>query len=239
MAEVREEPILVLELRDEERRQVYFSGVNMNTGAILWSHPSPRDPWWASLSYATNHTLLIQQFDGMVNPDKRVWMAVDVASFEVLWEKDDLHVAALMNDRIYGHTKGNPVQIDLRTGKAHEVGKDYERPQEIQNLVRPFQYLEGTAHFDTVRNFLENSMNGKIVGGIEYREWDGLVFISYYVQEQGLANYLMVVREDGKLLLSEKLDDSLKGLGADTFFILQGCLFYIRNKRELISYQLT
>jgi hypothetical protein len=77
------------------------------------------------------------------------------------------------------------------------------------------------------------------VGGIEYREWDGLVFISYYVQEQGLANYLMVVREDGKLVLSEKLDDSLKGLGADTFFILQGCLFYIRNKRELISYQLT
>jgi peptidoglycan/LPS O-acetylase OafA/YrhL len=49
---------------------------------------------------------------------------------------------------------------------------------------------------------------------------------------------LLVVDESGNMLLQEKLDEQLKGLGVDTFFVLSGCLFFVRNKRHLLSYKI-
>ena len=105
-------------------------------------------------------------------------------------------------------------------------------------LFHPFQYLEGTGNFETVRSFLTSKMGILPVMGAEYLEYESLIFISCYLQEDGLANYLIVVTEEGREVLRQKLEDHLKGIGLDTFFILSGCLFFVKSKRELVSYKL-
>ena len=51
-----------------------------------------------------------------------------------------------------------------------------------------------------------------------------------------MANYLLVLDKDGEVLLEVKLGEKLPGLGTDTFFMLSGCLFLIKNKKELVAY---
>ena len=110
---------------------------------------------------------------------------------------------------------------------------------EISDPIRPFQYQEGTTYYETVNKFIMEHHAHHTEGTIEYKEHEGLIFISYYRRENnGLVNYLLVFTESGERLLHEKIDEQLKGLGVDTFFILSGCLVFVRNKRELLSYQI-
>ena len=89
-----------------------------------------------------------------------------------------------------------------------------------------------------MKTFLGQKLNLTPVVALEYLELDTFIFVSYYVAEGDLVNYLLVLSADGKVLLHEKLDEHLKGIGLDTFFILSGCVIFVRNKRELVSYSL-
>jgi limonene-1,2-epoxide hydrolase len=73
---------------------------------------------------------------------------------------------------------------------------------------------------------------------LEYLEHDSTIFVSFYIQDGELANYLILISADGKLLLNEKLDEHLKGIGMGTFFVLSGCVFFVKNKVELVSYRI-
>ena len=110
------------------------------------------------------------------------------------------------------------------------------RQKKTDAVIRPSLYSEGTSYFNTVKIFLESRLNLLPVVALEYLEYDSKIFISYYTKENDLANYLLVLSHAGELLLHEKLDESLKGIGQDTFFILSGCVIFVKNKRELISY---
>ena len=81
-------------------------------------------------------------------------------------------------------------------------------------------------------------MNINPVGSIEYLEFNSLIFISYHVQSETLANYLVVLNENGTEEFKTELGDHLKGIGFETFFILSGCLFFVRNKGELVSFRI-
>ncbi|HET9053829.1 MAG TPA: DUF4905 domain-containing protein, partial [Cyclobacteriaceae bacterium] len=97
---------------------------------------------------------------------------------------------------------------------------------------------EGTPHFETVKKFVSQT-DYRITKGVEYLEFSGWIIMSVYVEESAkLANYLLVFRETGGLALTVKLGEKLAGLGADTFFILSGCLFLVQNKTDLVAYRL-
>jgi len=73
---------------------------------------------------------------------------------------------------------------------------------------------------------------------LEYLEHDSIIFISFYIEEGELANYLLIISAGGEVLMKEKLDEHLKGIGIDTFFLLSGCVIFVKNKVELFSYKI-
>jgi hypothetical protein len=159
------------------------------------------------------------------------------------WRKENFSFQSLQKGKVKGLLI-NPEPVtavfDAHSGEAVVDEINDKEGNEIFDLVRPFQYLEGTPYFKTVSDFVSEQFEETIIGAAEYVEIDGLIFISYYIKkEDGLANYLLVITSDGAVLQHEKLGERLKGLGVDTFFLLAGCLFYIRNKNELLSYILT
>ena len=69
-------------------------------------------------------------------------------------------------------------------------------------------------------------------------EYEDVIIISLYIQQPELTNYLLILSNEGELLMKEKLDEHLKGIGLDTFFIFEGCVLFAKNKRELFSYKI-
>lgn len=237
--------ILVLEVRDDARRQVSFSALNYRDKRFLWKDRTFEERWWAGLLAGQGSSLLLQQYDATGKLDGKTLLVYDLETLTLRWKREGFSYhttgAHYVSGFIAAQQQPEPILLDLATG--HELegdGTEFEwEGDKIFEPLRPFQYQEGTPYFDTTSKFLEEHLQLTTVGCVEYQEYEGLIFISYYLREStGLANYLLVLREDGVTLLHEKLDEQLKGLGVDTFFILSGCLFFVQNKRELLSYQI-
>lgn len=133
-------------------------------------------------------------------------------------DKTSLHFLSLEDGKIL---KEQPVAASAHTNKA----------------VHPFQYLQGEPDFETVKKFIQTKRKAMPRLGAEYLEWEGFIFISYYVGD-ALTNYLAIFDEVGDCVYEEKIGTNLKGIGVNTFFIASGYLFFVKNKIELVTFRI-
>jgi hypothetical protein len=232
---------LFLEVRNVLEKKVSFSALNLHNNQWLWKDVVLDEPWWVSLTAVDGNILLFTVYTDTDNPDKKSIIAYDVDKSQMAWWRNGfslITVNSLYVKGIDSKFPGKEVILDLLTGQSVDhVDFHLADPQNFP-VIRPFQYDEGTAHFNTVRDFLATRLGIVPVATIEYLEFEWLIIISVLVNEQGLANYLYAFTTGGQLLVKEKLGESLKGVGLDTFFIFSGHLIFVKNKNELISYKI-
>jgi len=231
--------ILVLEVRDKERKRVTFSACESRTGKFIWRDKSFDESWWINLGAVSDNVVVFTVYLETNNPDKKGVFAYHIFEDRMLWWHNDFSLVSVSNGIVEGISSKygfRNLTLDIMTGKELSEKKDKE--QLHISVIRPHQYLAEHSYFDTVKIFLEQKFNLSPVMALEYLEHDSVIFISFYVQENELANYLIVISADGNLLVKEKLDEQLKGIGLDTFFILSGCVFFVKNRAELVSYKI-
>ncbi len=237
---VEADDLLFIETRDDVNFQVKFSVLNYRTNGFLVKDVLLPESWWVSMTAARNHTLLLHRYVNKGNPDRKNLIAFDVASQSIRWEADNFSFYGWDDHVVSGYRPGDdlvPVTLSVTTGEVVEQ-PFMEFRQDGPVHERPVFYPEGSPHFETVKKFLDRT-DYAITGGVEYLEHDRWILMSVYVTEAGnLANYLLVFDQMGNLALNVKLGEKLTGLGADTFFILSGCLFLVKNKTELVAYRL-
>ncbi|MBA4058259.1 MAG: hypothetical protein C0490_26315, partial [Marivirga sp.] len=196
------------------------------------------EPWWISLGASSGDILLFTIYLETNNPDKKGVFAYHIEDRKVVWWNNDFSLTALANGQVFGVTSKygtRSVVLDMLSGR--EIApRDTGEMKEV--VIRPHQYLDDNEYFATVKTFLSRKFNLTPVIALEYMEYDSIIFISFYIQDGELANYLLIVSADGEELMKEKLDEHLKGIGMDTFFVLSGCVFFVKNKVELFSYKI-
>lgn len=231
--------IMVLENRDSEKKEVRFSAFDYRANKFLWKDRMMEEAWWINLSAVSADIILFTLYTETNNPDKKATLAYSVSEAKMIWWNNDFSISAVGDGLVEGFSEKygkRQVVLNLTNGEKSE-----SRSVEVktaERVVRPQQYMMGHAYFETVQTFFQQKFNLLPVAALEYLEADGLIVVSCYFQENELANYLFVLSVDGTLLLKEKLDERLKGIGLDTFFILSGCLFFVKNKVELVSYKI-
>jgi hypothetical protein len=231
--------LLVVETRDHIQRKVRFSAFNYKLNTFLWKNKEMDEPWWINLSGVAGNLALFTLYTDTNNPDRKAALSYDIAEEKLVWWNNDFSISAVTNNYVIGTAEKfgrHEMVLDARTGARREGQLHHVRKDE--KVLRPYHYPEGHLYFDTVKKFLNQKFNLLPTAALEYLEHDSLIFISCYLHENELANYLFVFSHEGTLLLKEKLGEHLKGIGLDTFFILSGCLFFVRNRGELVSYKI-
>ena len=241
MVALPESNLLFLETRNGNTFQVEFYALDYNSNTFLWKEWKLAESWWISLTSAKKDTLLLQSFVTKGNPDHKNLIACDIFKQTVRWEVNEFSFHDWGEELINGYRTIDdfkPAQVNIVTGHLNEM-EWTNHDKTIDSVQRPVQYAEGNIHFNTIRNFVKSRLGEDCVGGVEYFESGNRIIISTYLQEStGLANYLIVLTNEGVILLHEKLGEKLEGLGMDTFFILSGCLFFVKNRLELVVYTL-
>lgn len=232
---------LFLEVRHPENRIVSFSCVDLRSERWLLEDKSFDEPWWTSLAAASGNILLLTVYTGTDNPDKKSLVAFDVEKKEIIWWQHAFSPDVTTRHFVTGKDSrrpGHEVVLDIFTGKPVQPADFHLEDSQNFTVIRPFQYQDGTSHFATVRDFLQSRMGISTFRHIEYLETDSLIITSVFIQENELANYLMVFDTDGDLLLHEKLGENLKGIALDTFFIFSDHLVFIKEKNEFRGYKI-
>lgn len=237
-----EEETMLIEVRNHEQRQVMFSAWQYVQDTFRWKDVMLEESWWINLNAAAHGIILFTIYLDTSNPDKKGILAYTASDLKLLWWNNDFSISSIEGSNVLGISAKmgtKDVVLDLLSGKEIPLAQSAQQPSFVKladPFLKPSLYYEGTAHFNTVKTFLESRLNLMPVVALEYLEHDSKIFISYYTKENDLANYLLVLSHAGETRLHEKLDESLKGIGQDTFFILSGCVIFVKNKRELISY---
>jgi len=228
-----------LETRDSKQKRVSFSALECESGKFLWRDVNFDEPWWVSLGAVSDDIVLFTVYLETNNPDRKGIFAYHIFDRGILWWNNDFSLVSVSGNKVEGVSSKygfRNVILDLNSGK--EISGPIEPQGKNDDVIRPHQYLSEHEYFTTVKTFLEEKFNLLPVIALEYLEHDSTIFVSFYIQDGELANYLILISADGKLLLNEKLDEHLKGIGMGTFFVLSGCVFFVKNKVELVSYRI-
>jgi hypothetical protein len=232
--------IIFLEIRNESLKKVSFSAYDLDSKECLFKDLTFEEPWWISQAEASGNVLIFTIYTDTNNPDQKSILAFDFMQNKTIWWRNKYAVAGVNGTHVLGSETGLGMKflaLNLSDGLP-AVEQPVPRGQENFLIRKPLQYYQETSHFETVKSFLSVKYQISAISLIEYLELNSLMFISYYVSEGNLANYLLVLNAEGEILLQEKIGSALKGIGLDTFFILSGYLIFEKNRRELVSYKM-
>jgi hypothetical protein len=232
---------LFVEIRNSDTKRVTFSALDLESSRWLWKEKSFEEPWWISLAGISLNVLLLTIYADTSNPDKKSILAFDVSEQKIRWWKNDFSITCVSGETVTGAgSKLGYREVVLNIFTGMEVAMDPVVLPAQQNfpVIRPFQYREGSPHFNTVKSFLERKSDISAVFSVEYCEHQTLILISAFSSKEDLANYLIVFNSKGEIVMKETLGEHLKGIASDTFFIFSGYLIFVKNKHELVSYKL-
>lgn len=238
---IANEDSLVAEVRTSDPKQASFSALALSSGNFIWRDRVLEENWWVNASALCGDKVVFTVYVDTNNPDKKGILVYSLADLQLIWWNNDFSLSAASEEYLRGFkSKLGLQEVVLEISTGREIPSEhFPSDPPTTSLRKPVQYNEGEAHYETVRNFLADRFNFVATTALEYLQLEDKIVISCYSREgESLANYLFVLSTEGNVLLKEKLDGPLKGIGFDTFFVLQGCLIFVRNKVELVSYKI-
>lgn len=227
----------VLEIRDENTRQVSFSALDLQSGNILWQDLRPEKSWWLALVDVFGNYLVLHKYSSQQKPEPMGLLVLNVKSGEILkkidgWIFFNCQENILM---IYQLDENNlPIYQEIILEK---LGIDLVTVKIAQNSS-PTHYPEDSPHFPAIFNFLYRLIHIEAQKGVDYLEIGNKIVISYYIYSNKLfQNYLLVVTHDRQILLND-LIATTEGIGIDTFTLQSDTLLYVKNENYFVGYEL-
>lgn len=251
-----EEGFLIIENRNAQEHKTKFAAIDIENKKLLWRDLEFKEDWWIGMSFIKTGNILFHIYENDQNPEPSSYFLYSVTDQSIIWESSDIRVSSLTKEGILGYIEVNDtnqlVLLNPFTGKIKNISpkeylvniSDTAGKLENKNSYYPFHYLEETDYFISVKRYLEQDHGVNPVKAIDYLEIGGAIIISYYLYNKSqkdnlkLINYLMILNKEGNQLLNEKIDESETGVGIGTFFVIKNQLIFLKNKSEIISYQI-
>lgn len=234
---------LILEVRNADLHQVSFHVIELETGKLIHSIFPEEETWWIGIQEVINGKIIAHAYESEQSPIHKGVTIYESKSATVLWENHEVYFYQKEEHTIWVNTSEQTfLQLDLSNGEVLKTQKEIPSVAiSSKELVQlPLNYSEENTHFNTISEFLKQLQGVQAVKTIEYWESFNRIVISYYIcdEEEKLENYLLVLSIDGEILFQDCLELALSGIGMDTFYVYQEKLFFIQEKRKLISINL-
>jgi len=246
---------VVIEERDVDKKEVYFSCIDRVTGEFFWKNKTFLDEkFWIGIEGTASNYLILHRFEKPDMPNHKKIIAVDLNSGEILWINDDLTFYDLDENYVYGFIPRfeNNEFFKLAIENGEIVGnlgndeearpflnsireKDYSRYSFTQNLNSA---LNNDSVSKLVNQFVSNSFYTNFC---EYIDRSNYLIFNVYdkIDPKSLINRLIVIDKiEGKPVLIETLNQATPAPIPDSFFMYDNDLYFIKDKIELIAYRL-
>jgi hypothetical protein len=253
--------MLVCETRDLESKNTFFASMNFRTKQVYLSNFQLEEKWWLSVETATDDLIFFNYFRTPELPEHIGITAVDIITGKTKWENKDLTFLFADSAELYAYEENLSREIfyklDAVNGKIIEKYEDdkiadsllelkkYNEEKLFSGFLYPEIFIHGKEDDSYTGNYFTARFDGiKYSGEIEFIDTVNLLIYNYHVIEginlkditkQKLSNKLEIIdKKSGKLIHEEKLNTDAVNYVPDSFFIKDGFLFYIKEKKELV-----
>lgn len=232
---------LLLTTRDTEAMHVAFSLIDLTDGSFVFEGLAFEENWWVSVYHFFEEVAVFQVYEDTQDIEAKSYFALDLNSQEAIWSLDGVAAMGRQGHFLQMRSLSDetvPFWLDIRSGEVlDELPKEYATPDIPYLEKSPLHYTEEGPHFGTVQAFLKKQLGIEIVKACDYLEHKGYAFIAYHIQSDGgLEHFLLVVTQEGEVVLDQKRDEALKGLVSGAFFIAGEQLIFVEGRKTLKSY---
>ena len=234
---------LLISTRNDEKLEVAYSLLDLNTTTFLWSDIVFEESWWIGVTHFYKEMIVFHTFEDSQNFQKKSIFGFDISSSEVVWVLESYQPMEAVKDKIVCKKEiegiTTLVEVDVLTGNVAKTYVDSVKNKKnkipISNVNRyPLHYVEGSEAFNTVSQYLQKKLGIAIIGACDYMEYKGKVIVSFFVKPgDGMVNEMVVFDSNGEVIQRETMDSDLKGLASDTFFIADEALIFVESKNQL------
>jgi hypothetical protein len=113
--------MLIIEIRNAEKKRVSFAALDLSTNRFLWEHVEFDEPWWINLSAVRGDVILLTHYTEATNPDQKSLLAYSIGGRKLLWWQNDFSLVSVNDIAVAGYSQKygvKPLVLDIFTGKV-------------------------------------------------------------------------------------------------------------------------
>jgi hypothetical protein len=257
--------ILICETRDLNAKETYFFSINYKTKQVFLSNFQLEEKWWISIESVSDDLVYFNSFKTPELPEHLGITAVDVKTGKTTWINKELTFLFADSSEVYAYKEVFEREIfyklDSHTGNILETYEDekitdsllelkqFNEEKMFTGFIYPEIYIEGNDINPLTEKYLmERFKDVKFMGEIEFIDYNGLIIYNFHADSginlnditlPNLSNRLEIFdMRLGKMIHEEILNTDVVNYVPDSFFIRDGFLFYIKEKKELVLIEL-
>jgi hypothetical protein len=225
---------LIIEERDREKKEAFFSCVNILTAKKVFTDLQFEEKYWIGIKEVYKDVIFFHKFERPDLPNHKGVIAFDINSQSILWENQN-NLILISDDMVllsvneYGINK--ECFVNYRTGAVEEDTKQnsFSDKQKFANYIYsikiPKQQFEENSH----PNFKKKIKRFVIKDDINFVDKNGFEFFSFHkVNNKGkFDNVFYAVSKEGKIILEETLNKNIDKIEPESFFIKDNLLFLL------------
>ncbi|NCS87606.1 MAG: hypothetical protein CO127_07595 [Ignavibacteria bacterium CG_4_9_14_3_um_filter_36_18] len=243
--------MLVIETRDVENKQAFFSCYNLENGKPVFKEFQFEEKFWLGIEEVKDDIIYLHKF---AKPDLPWHIGITAFSIneqKILWTNKEMSFLFTVGSEIYSYKNkfdGKDFFIlDSCDGSIKkELGNDAvyvnkmieEQRKDFSNYNFPEPFKGSFEDKPILKKEKEENF---ISGDVYYVEKYGLMFTNYHTagDDGTLTNIIKVVEIDSeKVIFEEKLNKKLKVYIPDSFFLKDYYLFVLKEKEKLLVYKI-
>jgi len=249
---------LVIEERDIEKKQVYFSCIHSETGKKIFKNFQLDEKFWIGIETIYNDVIYFHKFVKPDMPQHIGIIAFDLNKQKVLWQNDDSNFLFVYDDKLYCYKQNfesrNYFILNYATGQiAEDIGGTVEKINELRKKAKnsddyssyhfPQTFYPQSQIDERINHTLSNLRNERVISGkIGYIGLNNLLLLNFHeAAEAGfLRNVFKAVDlSTGKYILEEVLMSKTTAYVPDSFFVKDDLLFLLIEKNRLGVYRIS
>ncbi len=252
--------ITVGETRDLNSKEAYLYSFDFKTKEIYLKNFQIQEKWWFSIESVNDNYVYLSRFFNPEDPEPIGIYAHDIKTGSEVWENEDLIFYFCDNDFVFGLKRLFESKILYKlNANSGEIIEELRTDDEMIKVIEQknendLKMYDGYL-YPEIYNLSENNLvfeadvdvgdKAKIEGPLEFIRFNDFLIYNYHIKQgidlknierQILSNILYVKNKAaGKLIHTETLNKITSSYVPDSFFIKDGYLFYVKEKKELIS----
>lgn len=217
--------IMVWEARNSNK-EVCFYAYDFVEKAFLMKEKTFEEEWQIGVINVYDGVLYLHSFENEHAPTHKGIIAYDLFHQKIIWENynstaENIFIEGIVsyNSRLF------PKKLELLNLKTGE-------------LIQQLKHKDLATLSPILNNIKLPINNAKLTGWKTEQELrlNDLHFKAYYTKHDDIINNMIVVYRDDELILEDFLNENIRKLIEDTFFVWLGKLVYIKNKSEIVTY---
>ena len=245
--------------RDPEKRKVSYFCLQEDSGAVCWDDISLPEPWWIGLEAIANGIVFLHGYSSPDLPGHQKIYAVDLTTGALLWESSDLQFLSIADGTLIASRDTYEdrllYQLEMRSGKIIrqlDTESMNRMRDNVQNeILSSVEFPMPIAPDDEVyQSYLEiisrTRSKGRTIEGLELLEKEDVQVLSFYTsgklgegKDVFDQDILVYNKRRQRIIYEERIASGLKGIVPDSFYVRNGLLFFIKERKSLIAVPLS